>query len=52
MYLICHVTSQDRLIKESCDHMEASSSRYVLNLPSLLGMSIEEVEISCFYLVT
>ena len=36
MYLICHVTLTNHLIKGSCDFMEQSSSLYVTTLPGLV----------------
>ena len=40
MYLICNVTLQDQLIKESCDFVKGSSSLFVTILPSLMVMVI------------
>ena len=37
MYLICHVTLHDHVIKESTDFMEGSSSFNVTSLPGLVA---------------
>ena len=37
MYLICHVTLQDHVIKGSTDFMEGSSSLNVTSLPGLVA---------------
>ena len=38
MFLLCHVTSQDHVIKESCEFIGRSSSWYVTTLTSLVTM--------------
>ena len=47
MYLICHVTSHDHLIEESCNFMGGEFLQYVTTL-----ISIVTVEIQCFKFVT
>ena len=44
-YLVCHVTLQDNMIKESCDFMEGNSSFHVNTLPSFVAIVIVIVEI-------
>ena len=43
--LICHVTSQNHVIKGSCDLMCGDSSFYITFLPSLAVISLLVVEI-------
>ena len=49
MYLICHMTSHDHLLKDSCKFMCEDSLWYVITLISLVTISIVKVEI-CFNL--
>ena len=45
MVLVCHLISQNHVIKVSCDLIGRSPSREVIILPSLLTISILVVEI-------
>ena len=38
MVLVCHMISQDRVNKESCDFIGRSPSRKVIILPGLVSM--------------
>ena len=40
MFLICHMISQDHVIKVSCDIMGGTLSRQVFNLSSLVVIDI------------
>ena len=51
-YLICHVTSQNNLIKESCYFISGSFSLHVFTLPGLMVIGIMIVEIYYFKFVT
>ena len=44
-YLICHVTTQNYVIKGSCNVMSNSSPLYATTLPSLVVIDILLVEI-------
>ena len=44
MFSICHVTSQEHMIKESCDFINGSSLGYVITLPCLVVIGIMVVE--------
>ena len=44
-YSICHVTSQDLIIKGSCNFMDGSSSLNVTSVPILVAIGIVVVEI-------
>ena len=46
-YLICHITSQDREIKGSCDFIGGSFLICITTLPSVMTIEIVVVEI-CF----
>ena len=45
MVLVCHMTSQDHVIKESCDFMGESPLRSVTNLSILVAISTVVVEV-------
>ena len=51
-YLICHVTSQERVTEESCDVIGWSSSLYINTLQSLLTIVVVVLEVKCFKFVT
>lgn len=40
VFSICHVTSQEHMIKESCDFTNRSSLEYVITLPCLVVIGI------------
>ena len=44
--LVCHVITQDHMVKEACDFMSGSVSCYVTILPSLVAIGIAVVKIS------
>ena len=44
MFLICHVSPRDQLIKRACKFMGGSSLCHVVTLISLLTISIKMVE--------
>ena len=44
-YLICHMTSQKKVIKESYNFMSGNFSWYVTALPSLVAIVVEIVQI-------
>ena len=50
-YLICYVTSQNRMIEKSKSFVSRTSSEYVSRLPSFMAMVIAVVE-TCFWFVT
>ena len=45
LFLVCHVISEDHLIKGSCDFIGGSPSSYVATLSSLMPIGIVVVEI-------
>ena len=47
MVLVCHVISQDHMVKGSCDFMGGSPSWYFTTLPSWVAIGIVVMEIQC-----
>ena len=45
MVLVCHVISQDHMVKGSCDFMGGSPLWYVATLPSWVAIGIVVMEI-------
>ena len=45
MVLVCHVISQDHMVKGSCDFMGGSPLWYVTTLPSWVAIGIVVMEI-------
>ena len=44
-FLICHMSSQDHMIKGSCDFMGENSSLYAIPLPNAVAVGIMVAEI-------
>ena len=47
MVLVCHVISQDPMIKKSCDFMGSNPSSYVNIMPSFLAIWRYVFSLSC-----
>ena len=45
MALVCHVTSQDHVKKQSCDFVDRSPSKQVNILQGLVAIAIQVVEL-------
>ena len=51
-FFICHVTSREFMVRESCDIMDEFPSLLVTTLQSLMIIDLLEEEILCFQYVT